>query len=61
VFKNIGLKKKDDRFTLHENIPLVNIRPISCSNFFFEVELVITMHCGFPNPISNLATFIFPR
>jgi len=48
VLKNIGLKKNDDRFTLHENIPLVNIRPISCSKKDFEAELVTTCIVVFP-------------
>jgi hypothetical protein len=45
---------------LHENISLVNIRPISCSKKDFEVELS-NMHCGFPNPIPNLATCFFSQ
>lgn len=46
--ENIGLWKKDDKFTLHENIPLVNIQPISCSKNDFEVELVIACIVVFP-------------
>jgi hypothetical protein len=59
--ENIGLWKRDERFTLHENFPLVNIRPISCSKKDFEVELVIACIVVFPIQYQIGQHLFFPR